>query len=660
MCGADPEGLAFPWREQPKVGPVVRVVVNFDLPSTKQPKQPASQARILPVNQSPSESFAQKQDPVSAVHSAGGHGGGGGRLASHPFLSARPMAIVNFNLPSAEQPKKPVSPEQILPANRSPSEILVPKQDPVSTVHFAGGLRGGGRRLAGCPVPPARSTAAMAAPDMDLPPNFSSSQAEKTQGDRVVEVADVHAWAANHRAKGKRKAAPPDEVAGPPLPPKQNFGIHLGPIGDRKTQPKGKPTSLMQPQPLAKVHPFTPTLKMWRHGIEVDCGPDWSWDVIEAAVEHGLHPTARTPKAAALFEEDIEYQRKAGFCTVIPLEEIKQLCTPNLKISPMAAVPQVGRRPRIILNLSIPVYQEVDGVVTVTQASVNDTTALQAPSAAVKEIGKVLPRLLTYMQDTPVGLHILMSKLDISNGFWRLILQGNDCYNFAYVLPQREGEPCQIVVPSAVQMGWVESPALFCAVTELARDLVQNLIDTDAQLPPHKIMELMDIDAVPLQGCAEAPTKLLQVYVDDFCYAATQSKDGTHIPTIRRAAIHGIEVVFPPPVVTKHKDGKDPISWKKLLQGDGHFQSKKDMIGFIFDWVKCTEHLPPAKVKAYIKEIHHILRQKSIPLKTLQGVVGKIRHASIILPAVHGFFTPINAAMRGSPKSVGLGANSVV
>ncbi len=78
-------------------------------------------------------------------------------------------------------------------------------------------------------------------------------------------------------------------------------------------------------------------------------------------------------------------------------------------------------------------------------------------------------------------------------------------------------------------MGWVESPALFCAVTELARDLAQQFVDTDIQLPPHEIKELMDIEAVPLQGCAETPTKLLQVYVDDFCYAATQSKDGLHI-----------------------------------------------------------------------------------------------------------------------------------
>jgi hypothetical protein len=255
------------------------------------------------------------------------------------------------------------------------------------------------------------------------------------QGDRAVEVADMHARAAHRRAKGKRKAAPPDEVVGPHPPPKPNFGIRLGPIEDRKTQPKGKLTSLMQPQPLAKVHPFTPTLKKWRHGIKVDCSPDWSWDVIEAAMEHSPHPTARTPKAMALFEEDIEYQQKAGFCAVIPWEEIKQLRQPNLKISPVVAVPQVGRRPEIILDLSFPVYQEVNGVVTVTQASVNDTKALQAPSAAVKEIGKVLPRFLTYVQDTPADLHILMSKLDISDGFWRLIVQDNDCYNFAYVLP---------------------------------------------------------------------------------------------------------------------------------------------------------------------------------------------------------------------------------
>ena len=122
----------------------------------------------------------------------------------------------------------------------------------------------------------------------------------------------------------------------------------------------------MQPQPLADVHQFTPTLKEWRHGIEVDCGPDWAWDVIEAAVARGPHPTACIAKAIALFEEDIEYQRLAGFCKVILWKDLQRLRPSNLKISPMAAVPQVGRHPRIILDLSFPVYQEVDGVITAT------------------------------------------------------------------------------------------------------------------------------------------------------------------------------------------------------------------------------------------------------------------------------------------------------
>jgi hypothetical protein len=133
----------------------------------------------------------------------------------------------------------------------------------------------------------------------------------------------------------------------------------------------------------------------------------------------------------------------------------------NLKISPVAVVPQVGRRGRIILDLSFPVYQDLDDIVTITQESVNDTTVLQAPSDPVKEIGLFLPCQLQYMQDTPAGLHILFCKLDISNGFWHLTVRPEDSFNFAYVLPQREGEPVRIVVPSAVQMGWAENPSLF-------------------------------------------------------------------------------------------------------------------------------------------------------------------------------------------------------
>ena len=109
-----------------------------------------------------------------------------------------------------------------------------------------------------------------------------------------------------------------------------------------------------------------------------------------------------------------------------------------------------------------------------------------------------------------------------------------------------------------------------------------------------------------------------------------------------------------------HTYGKEPISAKKLVAGDGNFNTKKEMIGFVFDGVKRTVHLPPAKAAAYIKETHTLLRRKTVPLKKLQMLVGKLWHASIILPAAKGFFSPLNDAMRGNPKLIGLCADSEV
>ena len=192
-------------------------------------------------------------------------------------------------------------------------------------------------------------------------------------------------------------------------------------------------------------------------------------------------------------------------------------------------------------------------------------------------------------------------------------------------------------------MGWIESPGLFCTVMESARDLTQHLVDSAAPLAPDPVEDLIQIPDVPRRARTNTPTKLLQVYVDDFCNAATQSSDGSHLATIRRAAIHGIHSLLPPTSVTYHvRGGKEPISLKKLAQGDGNFETTKDMIGFRFDGIKRTIHLPATKAKAYIKEVNMVLRWTTVPLKTLQVLVGKLRHASVILPAARGFFTPLH------------------
>jgi hypothetical protein len=104
--------------------------------------------------------------------------------------------------------------------------------------------------------------------------------------------------------------------------------------------------------------------------------------------------------------------------------------------------------------------------------------------------------------------------------------------------------------------------------------------------------------------------------VDDFCNAATQSRNGTHIAEIRRASIYGVHAFFTETSTTKHVNGKEPISRSKLEKGNRNFNPRKAMIGFAFDGIKQTVCLSKEKAWRYIKEAHGLLRRKSIPLKT--------------------------------------------
>jgi hypothetical protein len=160
----------------------------------------------------------------------------------------------------------------------------------------------------------------------------------------------------------------------------------------------------------------------------------------------------------------------------------------------VAVIPQDGRRGRIILDLSFAVRldqqrnQRKAGAVL--QEAVNDTTVPLAPRTPVREIGKVLPRIFEFMAGTPEGQEILLSKVDLSDGFWRIIVQEEARWNFCYVMPDPPGAPIRIVVPSALQMGWMESPQYFCTATETGRDFIQWLIDQKIDCPPHPLKKI--------------------------------------------------------------------------------------------------------------------------------------------------------------------------
>jgi hypothetical protein len=89
------------------------------------------------------------------------------------------------------------------------------------------------------------------------------------------------------------------------------------------------------------------------------------------------------------------------------------------------------------------------------------------------------------MASVPPEEHIHFSKMDLADGYWRMVVEPDARWNFAYVMPSADGQPIRLVIPRALQMGWNESPAYFCATMETARDVAQCWIDSDARLAEH-------------------------------------------------------------------------------------------------------------------------------------------------------------------------------
>ncbi len=128
--------------------------------------------------------------------------------------------------------------------------------------------------------------------------------------------------------------------------------------------------------------------------------------------------------------------------------------------------------------------------------------------------------------------------------------QDGEEWNFAYVLTQPPLEPVQIVVPTSLQIGWVESPPYFCAATEMSRDIATQYCKTAlGSLREHKfdkhVLGDMTIDALPNNAEVQQEMRyLIEVYVDNFM-ALVIPTTKKEVIQVGRAVMHGIHDVFP-------------------------------------------------------------------------------------------------------------------
>ena len=242
---------------------------------------------------------------------------------------------------------------------------------------------------------------------------------------------------------------------------------------------------LMMPRQRALEHPAAPLLLEYaRRGCPVDVGRDWTVEEMDAAVARGPHTSALAPDAIDQIQQEAREKQAQGFATIHRWDDLRRNPPSALKLSPLAMIPHKSRKYRAILDLSFALT-----IAGHALPSVNEATKNMAPEDAINQIGSVLPRIIEAMAAAPIeGGDIMFSKLDISDGFWRMVCEEGQEWNFAYVLPAHPGSPVEIVVPSALQMGWAESPGFFCAASETARDVAATYVaEPVGSLPAHPL-----------------------------------------------------------------------------------------------------------------------------------------------------------------------------
>ena len=370
----------------------------------------------------------------------------------------------------------------------------------------------------------------------------------------------------------------------------------------------------------------------------------WSSKQKDDAFQRGNHPSAHA--FTDFLREEMGEMRQKGMFIVLPYHLLKDM--KQLRLSPLGCVPQRERRPRMINDY--------------TYSSVNPDTIHCAPPEAM-QWGRTLHRLLWYVfsADQRHG-PVLLSKTDLSDGFYQLPLTPSGALKLAVPFPHLPGEPPLIAIPTRLPMGWTESPPAFSAFTETIADLVnEQLEEAPTYMPPPHPLESIASSPVPLTtsipeqhpfldtGPFRPPLAYVDVYVDDFVKAA---QGWFNCLRTRRATFHSIDSVFRPNDAADDVLRKEPISVKKLQKGDDFWSTQKIILGWLIDTANKTIALPPHRRDRVLVLLQSLVHRKRTSVKQWHQLLGELRSMSLAIPGSRGCFSFLQHALRPGARRI--------
>jgi hypothetical protein len=328
------------------------------------------------------------------------------------------------------------------------------------------------------------------------------------------------------------------------------------------------------------------------------------------------------------------------------------LADKNLRLSPLGVVPQRDRRPRTICDYSF--------------FFVNLDTIPLAPAESM-QFGRALWRILQQVYDADPRLGpVHLSKIDISDGFYRIWINATDVPTLGIMFPIAPGAEPLVGFPLVLPMGWMQSPPLFTATTEKVADLANHQLALNAPCPAHRLDLLSEAApppgvpatspvhgptplALPPKGCPTGrphpAMKAWDAYVDDFI--GMVQGGAAHRRYVKRTLLHALDKVF-----RKLEPGDDlrrqePAPLKKMHKGDAMWATRKAILGWTVDTLVMTIELPPQGLERLFELLHSVPpKQKQVSTNKWQKMLGELRSMVLAIPGGRGLFSVLQEVLR--------------
>ena len=222
-------------------------------------------------------------------------------------------------------------------------------------------------------------------PTSSQPQSFTPHKADtKCTARSTPECGTQHTYSPPHKQQNQCHT-PTKTSNAEPLSPQEPL---IDGLSEKQSKYKKNFIGLVMPSGLALAHPAAPMLVEFATvGCDAAINTQWTLEMIEAVITRGTHPSAQLPEPAAQLRQETPEKIEQGYAHLVAWDSIKDNPLPNLKISPIAAIPHKSHGYRMILDLSYGVT-----IGETRYPSVNESTKRNvAPSHAMTELGRILP-----------------------------------------------------------------------------------------------------------------------------------------------------------------------------------------------------------------------------------------------------------------------------